>query len=129
MSFQHNDEIYRSQMMVRYLSRSLDAEARDAFEDHYLSCQDCFEELRATELLILGLGQPIVGGVGKDGPRQWRHQSPDRSKPGQPHRQRRLGHVDELLSARCPERGHAQAPASQSTGPAGLGNDPHRHRR
>jgi anti-sigma B factor antagonist len=59
-SFQHNDEIYRSQTMVRYLSRSLDAETRDSFEDHYLSCQDCFEELRATELLILGLGQPIV---------------------------------------------------------------------
>jgi anti-sigma B factor antagonist len=59
-SFQHNDEIYRSQMMVQYLSRSLDAETQDAFEDHYLSCQDCFEELRATELLILGLGQPIV---------------------------------------------------------------------
>jgi anti-sigma B factor antagonist len=47
-------------MMLGYLSRSLDAETRDAFEDHYLSCQDCFEELRATELLILGLGQPIV---------------------------------------------------------------------
>lgn len=57
-SFQHNDEIYRSRIMVRYLSRRLDAETQDAFEDHYLSCPSCFEELRATELLILGLDNP-----------------------------------------------------------------------
>jgi len=34
--------------------------AADEFEDHFLECQDCFEEVRATEMLIFGLGQTGV---------------------------------------------------------------------
>jgi len=28
--------------------------------NHYLGCQECFEELRGTEFLLFGLGQPVV---------------------------------------------------------------------
>jgi anti-sigma B factor antagonist len=59
-SFPHDDEVSRSQVMVRYLSGTLDAQTREAFEDHYLGCQECYEELRATELLMFGLGQPLL---------------------------------------------------------------------
>ena len=30
------------------------------WESHYLGCQDCFEEMRASEWLIRGLGEPVV---------------------------------------------------------------------
>jgi anti-sigma B factor antagonist len=56
----HNDEVFRARTAVAYLSRHLDEETRNAFEDHYLTCEDCYQELRATELLLLGVGQPMV---------------------------------------------------------------------
>jgi anti-anti-sigma factor len=56
----HGDGISRARLIGDYLSRRLDQEPKESFEDHYLSCDDCFEELRGTELMILGLGQPVV---------------------------------------------------------------------
>jgi anti-sigma B factor antagonist len=56
----HVDPVLREQLIVRYLQRRLSAELVDEWESHYLACQDCFEEIRATELLIRGLGEPIV---------------------------------------------------------------------
>src|SRR6185312_6734569 len=43
--------------IAKYLIRKLDPAAATEFEDHYVGCQECYEELRATELLISGLGQ------------------------------------------------------------------------
>jgi anti-sigma B factor antagonist len=49
------DPIIREQTIARYLARKLSASAREAFENHYLECQECYEELRVAELLIAGL--------------------------------------------------------------------------
>jgi anti-anti-sigma factor len=56
----HNDEVFRARTTAAYLLRRLDAEEQTEFEDHYLTCEDCFEELRGTELLIFGAGQPVI---------------------------------------------------------------------
>ncbi len=56
----HGDPVLREQLIVRYLQHRLSSELAEEWENHYLGCNDCFEELRATELLIRGLGEPIV---------------------------------------------------------------------
>ncbi len=56
----HGDAILREQLIARYLGHRLTAELAEEWESHYLGCNDCFEELRATELLIRGLGEPVV---------------------------------------------------------------------
>ena len=56
----HTDPIVREQTIARYLARTLGAGAAEEFENHYLCCDDCYEELRAAELLIQGLHLPVV---------------------------------------------------------------------
>jgi anti-sigma B factor antagonist len=56
----HQDLLRREETIRNYLLRRLDANAAEAFESHYLSCDDCFEELRASQLLVAGLGQTKV---------------------------------------------------------------------
>src|SRR5882757_8359120 len=56
----HHDEVFRARTATAYLSNRLDPDELGAFEDHYLGCQECFEELRGTEFLLFGLGQPVV---------------------------------------------------------------------
>jgi anti-sigma B factor antagonist len=56
----HRDEVQREQMVTRYLYRRLSPDMVEALEGHYLECNECFEEMRATELLIRGLGEPIL---------------------------------------------------------------------
>ena len=51
---------FANRLIVRYLQRQLSAELAEQWESHYLACEDCFEEMRATELLIRGLGEPMV---------------------------------------------------------------------
>jgi len=56
----HEDPVLREHLIARYLQRRLNAELAEEWECHYLGCPDCFEEMLATELLIRGLGEPIV---------------------------------------------------------------------
>ena len=56
----HEDPIVREQLISRYLRHGLAAELAEEWESHYLGCRDCFEEIRATELLVRGLGEPMV---------------------------------------------------------------------
>ena len=49
------EPIEREQVIARYLSRSLDAEATEEFEAHYLGCDECFDELRVSERLAADL--------------------------------------------------------------------------
>src|ERR1700676_4564697 len=56
----HADPVLREQIIARYLQHRLNAELTERWESHYLECDDCFEEIRATQLLIRGLGEPIV---------------------------------------------------------------------
>jgi anti-anti-sigma factor len=54
MSF-HEDQFGRELIIARYLSRRLDDETTEAFESHYLGCEECFEELQAADLLARAL--------------------------------------------------------------------------
>jgi anti-sigma B factor antagonist len=56
----HGDPVLREQLIARYLKHCLTAELAEKWESHYLGCEDCFQETRATELLIRGLGEPAV---------------------------------------------------------------------
>ncbi|MBV8895404.1 MAG: STAS domain-containing protein [Acidobacteriaceae bacterium] len=60
MAGNHGDSVEREQLILRYLTRKLDTGEAEEFESHYLECRDCYEELRATELLIYALGQIVV---------------------------------------------------------------------
>src|ERR1700730_1292080 len=56
----HQDPVLREELIRDYLLKSLDAETVEEFERHYLSCDECFEELRASQALMAGLGQSKV---------------------------------------------------------------------
>src|SRR5579872_5681786 len=49
------DPMEREQIVARYLARSLDADAVEEFEGHYLGCDECFDELRVSERLAADL--------------------------------------------------------------------------
>jgi len=49
------EPIQREQIIARYLSRSLDSDAVEEFEGHYLGCDECFEELRVSERIAADL--------------------------------------------------------------------------
>jgi anti-anti-sigma factor len=49
------EPIEREQVIAKYLSRSLDADAIEEFEGHYLGCDECFDELRISERLAADL--------------------------------------------------------------------------
>src|SRR5215469_1859044 len=49
------EPIQREQIIARYLSRSLDADAVEEFEGHYLGCDECFEELRVSDKIATEL--------------------------------------------------------------------------
>jgi len=38
------EPIQREQIIAKYLSRSLDSDAVEEFEGHYLGCDECFDE-------------------------------------------------------------------------------------
>ena len=56
----HDDPLVREELIRKYLFKRLDTAAAEAFESHYLICDECFEELRASELLMTGLSQSQV---------------------------------------------------------------------
>ena len=62
----HDDPILREETITQYISRKLPQPAAEQFEDHYLECQECFEEVRATEMLTFGLGQTGVETIRND---------------------------------------------------------------
>src|SRR5580692_3501881 len=53
--FCKREPIEREQVIAKYLSRSLDADAVEEFEGHYLGCDECFEEMRVSERLAADL--------------------------------------------------------------------------
>jgi anti-sigma B factor antagonist len=56
----HRDAIVRDQLVTQYLYHRLSPDLIEELENHYLECHECFEEIRATELLIGGLAEPII---------------------------------------------------------------------
>jgi anti-sigma B factor antagonist len=62
------EPLEREQVIARYLARSLDSEAVEEFEGHYLGCDECFDEMRvsdrlATDLRATNLAWNQTGGV------------------------------------------------------------------
>src|SRR5271168_4077735 len=51
------EPIEREQVIAKYLSRSLDSDAVEEFEGHYLGCDECFDELRVSEAMVAHLRQ------------------------------------------------------------------------
>ncbi len=49
------EPIEREEVIARYLARSLDSQAVEEFEGHYLGCDECFDELRISEQLAAEL--------------------------------------------------------------------------
>jgi len=49
------EPLEREQVIARYLARSLDSEAVEEFEGHYLGCDECFDEMRVSERLASDL--------------------------------------------------------------------------
>ena len=47
----NHDDIDSNQIIERYLTDKVSPEEREAFELHYLSCQDCLDQLEAAEVL------------------------------------------------------------------------------
>jgi anti-anti-sigma factor len=45
----------REQIIARYLARSLDVDAVEEFEGHYLGCDECFDELRVSDRMVAEL--------------------------------------------------------------------------
>ena len=56
----HENIVFREEVIRDYLLKRLDTETAEAFESHYLNCDECFEELRSSQMLMLGLGQSKV---------------------------------------------------------------------
>lgn len=46
------EPIARERIIARYLARTLDTDAVEEFEGHYLGCDECFDELRVSERLV-----------------------------------------------------------------------------
>ncbi len=49
------EPIQREQVIAKYLSRTLDADAVEEFEGHFLGCDECFDELRLSERMVAEL--------------------------------------------------------------------------
>ena len=49
------EPIQREQVIAKYLSRTLDTDAVEEFEGHFLGCDECFDELRLSERIAAEL--------------------------------------------------------------------------
>jgi hypothetical protein len=63
----HSDPIARERVIAGYLAGTLPRAASEEFENHYLGCDDCYEEIRGAELLISVIRRPSVESVETDG--------------------------------------------------------------
>ena len=58
----HRNPIVREIVILGYLERRLTSELINLWENHYLVCDDCFEEMCATLLLKQGLSEECQSG-------------------------------------------------------------------
>jgi anti-sigma B factor antagonist len=56
----HSDPLLREQLLVRYLARRLDPATVNDLENHYLQCDECFEELKTSEQIRTALGRSVL---------------------------------------------------------------------
>jgi hypothetical protein len=55
--------IKEKEIIERYILRQLTADEEKLFEEHFIECEKCFNELRATEKIILGLKNASAKGL------------------------------------------------------------------
>ncbi len=48
-------EIEKAEILERYIRNQLTADERQAFEEHFLACDECFEKLQAAERFTAGM--------------------------------------------------------------------------
>jgi anti-sigma B factor antagonist len=53
----HQDPVLREEVILGYVERRLAQRAAEEWENHYLECAGCFEEMQATQLLMKALGE------------------------------------------------------------------------
>jgi len=58
----HRNPIVREIVILGYLERRLTSELINLWENHYLVCDDCFEEMCASQLLKQGLSEEYQSG-------------------------------------------------------------------
>ena len=56
----HDDPLQREERIRDYVLRRLAPAAVEEFESHYLVCDECYEELRVTQLMLAGLAQSRI---------------------------------------------------------------------
>jgi Putative zinc-finger len=56
-------QIENKEILERYLSNQLDATARQAFEEHFFTCDECFEKLQAAERFKAGISDATQRGL------------------------------------------------------------------
>ncbi len=73
-----HQQIEDQEIIERYARNQLAPEERRAFEEHFFSCEECFEKLQATERFIAGVRDASARGmldsriVGTASTRMWR---------------------------------------------------------
>jgi hypothetical protein len=55
-----HSEAVRTRVAERYLLNELTGDERDAFEEHYFSCQECAEEIRCGAILMENLREIVL---------------------------------------------------------------------
>lgn len=68
-------QIDAEEIIERYLRNQLEPEERAAFEEHFFSCDECFEKLEATERFVAGIRDAarrgmLAGGVEGSAPEE-----------------------------------------------------------
>lgn len=58
-----HQQIEDQEIIERYARNRLEPEERKAFEEHYFSCEECFQKLQATERFIAGVRDAARRGV------------------------------------------------------------------
>ncbi len=70
-----HQRIEKEEIIERYVRGQLGAEERKAFEEHYFTCEECFERLEATERFIAGVrdggSRGLLAGEVEGSPRGW----------------------------------------------------------
>jgi anti-sigma B factor antagonist len=52
------DPIQSADVIARYLQKRLGTDTAEALESHYLECDECFDDIRTMELMLVALSQP-----------------------------------------------------------------------
>ncbi len=56
-------QIEEEEIVERYARNQLAPEEREAFEEHFFTCDECFEKLQATERFIAGVRNATARGL------------------------------------------------------------------